>query len=250
VSVDKTAPVHDAGTEDFKRMIDTLLAQFGSHEETILSFLRSAYDGGAEVAPFDARRAWHGIEGLAHRYYVREWVKREARSSADREARFREIGGTLGRAREMIDEATSAPDLADDLIWAWWEGTSEFSEARGAFVDLLYIEREFEKVLESLATLTAGAIRAADRVHKGRGRPRGTSVLPQDYIIGLASVYRNSTGSKPGAGQGPFAWFVSAFCSAIGRQVITDATVIDAIKDARSHLLQNPSGWGPSPFDE
>jgi hypothetical protein len=202
---DKSAPVHDAGTEDFKTMIETLLVQFGSHKETLLSFLRNTSDGDAKAAPLDADRAWFGIEGLAHRYYVQEWVKREARSNADRETRCREIGETLGRAREMIDEAMSVPDLANDLIWAWWEGTSEFSEAAGAFVDLLYIEREFEKVLESLAALTAGAIQAADGAHKGRGRPHGTSVLPRDYILGLASVYRNSTGSKPGAGQGQIA---------------------------------------------
>jgi hypothetical protein len=105
-------------------------------------------------------------------------------------------------------------------------------------------------VVEGLAALEAGAVRAADETHKGRGRPRGTSVLPPGCLIALASVYRSSTGSKPGAGDGPFAKFVLEFLTALGRRNIEYESVIAAIKDARTRSLQNPTGWAPSPFDE
>lgn len=241
--------VEDAGTEAFKATIEKLLRQFSSHKETLLSLLRNAHDGDAITESFDAETPWFSIEGLARLYYAREWVKRETMSNADREARHRKIAETLRHAREMIEGAMNTPNLANDLVWAWWEGTSEYREAAGRFVDLLYIEREFEKALEGLAALAVGALRAADGAHKGRGRPRGTSSLPPDFINALAGVYRSSTGSKPGAGDGPFARFVLAFRGAIGRHAEMD-TVIDAIKDARTYSLQHPSGWGPSPFDD
>ena len=188
---------------------------------------------------------------MAHFYYAQEWVKREALSNAEREARCRKIAKILGRAHNTIDDAMKLPDssLANDLISGWWEGTSEYAEAAGGWVDLLYIRREFDKALESLTALQAGAVRAADAAHKGRGRPLGKSVLPPDYIYSLAAVYRRHTGSKPGAGDGPFARFLLAFLSAIGhRHNLTDCSVIEAIKDVRTHSLQNPTSL-PSPFD-
>jgi hypothetical protein len=62
-------------------------------------------------------------------------------------------------------------------------------------------------------------------------------------------LYRDTTGSKPGAGDGPFAKFVMKFLNALGRNIEYES-VIDAIKDARTRSLQNSIGWAPSPFDE
>jgi hypothetical protein len=241
------APIHDVGTESFKRIIESSLAQFDSHKEKLIEILRKAH-GAAKPTPFNADLAWSRIQGLAHQYYAREQVKRWGMSAADREARCRKIAEALGRARGMIDKAIDTPALANDLICGWWEGTSEFSDAAGGFVDSLHIQHEFEKALESLTALHTGAVRAASGAHKGRGRPRGSAVLPPDYIDALALVYRNSTGSKPGAGDGPFAKFVQRFLSAMGRRV-TKAHVIDTIKGVRKHSLKNPASE-PSPFDD
>jgi hypothetical protein len=241
--------VEDTGAEASKAKIEELLERFGRHKETLLSLLRDAYNSHATTEAFDAEMSWGSVEGLARLYYARDRVKQEATSNADREARYRKIAETLMHAREMIEGAINTPDLANDLVSAWWEGTTEYQEAAGRFVDLLYIEREFEKALDELAALATGAARAADGAHKGRGRPRGTSALSADFIYALAGVYRSSTGSKPGAGKGPFARFVLAFRTAIGRHAEMDA-VIDAIKEARTYSLQHPSGWGSSPFDD
>jgi hypothetical protein len=76
--------------------------------------------------------------------------------------------------------------------------------------------------------------------------------MPRDYIEALAAVYRDKTGSKPGAGNGPFAKFVMEFLTALGRRNIEYETVIKAIKDARRWTLKRPAAtkWGASPFDE
>jgi hypothetical protein len=249
MSVDKP---NDDGVEAFKATIDKFLVQFGSHKETLLSLLRDAQNGDSTADPFDAERAWHNIELLARLFHAQDLEKQKAMSNAEREARFRKIAEILGRARDLIDDAMNAPDLAlaNDLVSGWWEGTSEYAEAAGRWADLLYIQSEFKKTLENLAALQSGAVRAADGAHKGRGRPRGGLVLTPNHIYSLADVYRSSTGSKPRAGEGPFARFVLAFLSAIERgHIVTDAHVIALIKGSRTYSLQSP-GSEPSPFDD
>jgi hypothetical protein len=170
--------------------------------------------------------------------------------AADRKARYRDIADALGQARSMIEDAMRSPDLADDLIWSWWQGTTEYADAAGRFVDLLYVEREFEKVVKGLAALEAAAARATEETQRGPGRPRGTSVLSPKYVYLLAALYRDRTGSKPGAGLGPFARLVGAYLTAIGQGLVSEATVVDSIKDVRAQALRNPSKWGPAPFED
>lgn len=253
---------YDAETKALLVAIETGLAEFGRHKDALLAILRDGYErglksapvdtDGAKSMPFDADRAWRlHLEGLAHQYFHREWVKQEVTKPAVRQAQLREIARVLERARDMISEVTQS-DVGNDLISGWWEGTSEYAEAEGRFVDLLYIQREFEKVVISLSALETAATRAADGVSTRRGRPKGTAIMPQDYIEALAAVYRNTTGSRPGAGDGPFAKFVMEFLTALGRHNIQYESVIDAIKDARRWALKRPAAtkWGPSPFDE
>ena len=49
-------------------------------------------------------------------------------------------------------------------------------------------------------------------------RAKGTAILPRDDIGNLAALYRDSTGSIPGAGDGPFAKFVMEVLTAQGRR--------------------------------
>jgi hypothetical protein len=117
---------------------------------------------------------------------------------------------------------------------------------------LVRLDHEFEKVIASLAALETAARRAADEVLKARGRPRGSAFLSRGFIEGLAGVYQNSTGSKPGAGDGPFARFVYEFLIAIGRDNIEYESLVDAIKDTRARVRTRPAAAksGPSPFDD
>jgi len=107
-------------------------------------------------------------------------------------------------------------------------------------------------VIVSLAALETAACRAADEVPKARGRPKGSAFLSRGFIEGLAGVYQNSTGSKPGAGDGPFARFVYGFLTALGRGNIEYDSVVDAIKDTRDRARMRPAStkWGSSPFDD
>ena len=65
-------------------------------------------------------------------------------------------------------------------------------------------------------------------------------------------MYRETTYTKPGAGDRPFAKFVREFLIALGRGNIEYESLIDAIKDARRWALKRPAStkWSPSPFEE
>jgi hypothetical protein len=244
-------PVPATGTEAIKPAIEAALTAFDRHQEALLTILRNDYEAGLRAEPFDANRSWRGVTSLAGTYFWRARVKQQVMSAAELVARLHELEKAFGMARAMADKAMQ-DDVGGALCSSWWEGTSENAEAEGRFVDLLYIEREFKKVVTSLAALETAAIRAADDVPTRRGRPKGTAILPRDYIEALAAVYRDTTGAKPGAGDGPFAKFVMEFLTALGRRNIEYESVIDAIKDARTWSLMRATAnkSGPSPFDE
>ena len=119
------------------------------------------------------------------------------------------------------------------------------NEGQSDFVDLHF----FEKTGALLAALEAVALRAADEVVTKRGRPKGTAILPSDFIATLAFIYRESTQSKPGAGEGPFARLCVAFLAALGRRDITDESVFEGIKDTRV-WAQNSKWSSGSLFDD
>jgi hypothetical protein len=238
----------------FKAEVESNLNRLSGHKKQLLSLLSDSYDRGTKAEPFDADKSWSRIETTAYQYFARQILKQTVTSGADRGARYRVISDTARKAISMIDEARRYPDLGNDLIKAWLEGTKELSDATDQFGDRLYIElefyRKFDKALESLTELEAAANQAAaNEVHKGRGRPKGTSDLPWNYIYALAEDYRKSTGLKPGAGEGPFARFVRAFLTAIGQDEKSEDYVIDVIKDARIEARKNPRKSKPSPFD-
>jgi hypothetical protein len=238
--------VPDGRTDAVKAVIEVDLAAFDRHQEALLTILRNDYERGPRAEPFDANRSWRGLISLAGTYLREGRAKNELMPAAAQVARLRELEKIFGKARVMADKAMQ-DDVGSALCTSWWEGTSECTEAGGQFVDLLDIDREFE--VATLAALETAAIRAASNVRTGRGRAKGTAILPRGYIEALAVGYRDWTGLKPGAGVGPFARFVCKFLAALGRNIGYES-VIDAIKDARTRSLQNPSGWAPSPFDE
>jgi hypothetical protein len=249
--VEYNEPVPDPKTDDVKAAIEVGLKAFDRHQEALLTILRNDYERGTRAEPFDADRPWHSLTFLARAYFWRARIKQEVMPAAKLVARLRELEKAFCKARAMADKAMQ-DDVGDALCSSWWEGTSEYAEAEGRFVDLLYIQREFEKVVTSLAVLETAAKRAADDVPTRAQRPKGTAILPRDYIETLAAVYRDATGSKPGAGNGPFARFIWEFLTALGRCNIEYESVIDAIKDARTWSLKHAAAnkWGPSPFDE
>jgi hypothetical protein len=231
---------------DYEARDDARLAEFGKHKKALLDMLREVCERGPKSKPLDADKAWRSLTGLARSHFGR--VEQATMPAADRIERLRDIAKALGRARRLIDR-TMQNDVGDDLFSAWWEGAgNEHAKEDGSF-DPRYMECKFKNAVKVLAVLETAASLSADRVLRPkRGRP---AILPWDDIWNLAALYRGSTSSLPGAGDGPFAKFVKTVMTALGCHIEYES-VIEAIKDARQWALKHPVArkWGPSPFDE
>lgn len=245
----------DAAVAEVVKATEAGLAGFEQHKKGLLDELSNAYERGPKSKSFDAEKAWRSLTSLAQLLVVREPVKKGALKAADRQATLRQMAKALARAREAITD-TLQSDAANDLISTWWDAkplpkhlgfwhAPELTDliARRDFIDL----NVFQKTGELLAALETISLRAADEVPTRRGRPKGTSNLPQDFIATLAITYRQSTGLKPGAGEGPFARFVWQFLTAMGRRYQLES-VIDDIMATRT--LAQKCKWRSSPFDD
>jgi hypothetical protein len=232
----------DDRMEPFKAEIGAKLAGFGDHRQQLLRHMRDAYDLGPKVEPFDEVKSWFWIETTAYQYFARQIFKRTV---SDREARYRVISKAALRARDTLEKAGLA-DHAGNELKSWLEGTKEFTEATEQYERLLYIEVEFgcivDNAAESLTELEMAANQLADEFHKGPGRPKGTSVLPWNYLRALEEDYRMSTGLEPKMGVGPFSEFVEEFLTAIGRDDDKSPHydyVVEARKYARKQARKN-----------
>jgi hypothetical protein len=159
--------VPDGRTDAVKAAIEVGLTAFDRHQEALLTILRNDYERGPRAEPFDANRSWRGLTSLAGTYLWEGRAKKELMPAAEQVARLRELEKIFGKARVMADKAMQ-DDVGAALCTSWWEGTSEYAEAGGRFVDLLYIDREFEPVVASLAALETAAIRAATEARSRR----------------------------------------------------------------------------------
>ncbi len=261
LQIPETLP--DARTDEGRAAIKAGSVKFDQrkNKEALLAILRRVYGRGPKSEPFDADKSWRYLVALAQFYLWEATTKQETVSGATRVKQLNRLVMALGRARAMVDQ-----EMRDDFgcaLWsAWWDGPEYTPD--GPLIELG--EREFKKLVASLATLETAAMRAwrhaDDEVATRSGRPKGTAILSWRFIERLASVYRDRTGEKPGAGDGPFAQFVCEFLTGLGRYndeegkgkrmsgKITQGGVVDAIKDARAWTLKRPTTWGPSPFGE
>jgi hypothetical protein len=172
-------------------------------------------------------------------------------AAAARKAHLSKLATALKQSRTLVEAMHD--DVGNDLFSAWCEGTDEplVSLVRnddGSLATVRLPEERFKKAVAGLAALETAALRAAGEAHdkrEGRGRPKGTAVLPTGYIEVLATRYRESTGAKPGVGSGPFVRFVCAFLAAVGRANISEDYVVELAQKARSWALNHPSGHSP-----
>jgi hypothetical protein len=244
-------PIPDAEIKELKAEIDAGLAAFEQHKISLLEHVQNVYQRGPKSEPFDAEKSWQDLTCLAGLYFWRARVKQDTVPAAHRVERLRDLARTLRRARRQAEMAMR-DDVGDDLFSAWCDANVRSDIDPTPPLTLVRLDHEFEKVIASLAALETAARRAADEVPQARGRPKGSAVLSRGFIEGLAEVYRNSTGSKPGAGDGPFARFVYEFLTAIGRGKIEYESLVDAIKDTKARVRTRPAAAkpGPSPFDD
>ena len=160
--------------------------------------LRDAYNLGPKAEPFDEAKS---IETTAYQYFALQILKRTA---TDHEARYRQISDAAQWAKNTVNKARWA-DHGKNLLKAWLEGTKEFGETTEQYSDLLYTGVEFGRIFDEatkgLTKLEVAASKLAEEFHKRPGRPKGTAILPWNFIHALAGDYRNSTGKRPGAGE-------------------------------------------------
>jgi hypothetical protein len=226
--------------------IATKLAAFNQHKKTLLDELRNGGKPGLKSDPFDAAKSWGDLIRLAQLFFWGEITKQETMPVADLVKRLRQLARALGRAHSLANRAMQ-DDVGVELFRRRF-AEKNISPASALLIDedessvATRIAGEIKEVVAGIATLETAALAAAatNDVPKKAGRP---ALLPRDCIQGLGRVYRNSTGSKPGLGDGPFARFVLEFLTAVGRPNFEYDSVIDAIKDAHSR-------WKPSAFDK
>jgi hypothetical protein len=228
----------------FIRAIDASTDAFGRHKPALLNHLQQGYERGPKSKPFDAEKSWRGLDRIAWMYFWHEGERRRTAPAADRVRRLRQLAKALGRARRLVEKATQ-DDVGNDLFSAWCDANVRYDIDPTPPLTLVRIDDEFEKVIASLPALEIAALRAADEITKKDGRPRGTALLRWDFVEVLAKIYRNSTESKPGAGDGPFARFVYEFITALGRRNVEYPSIVDAIKDTRNQVRMRSS-----PFDD
>jgi hypothetical protein len=207
--------------------IDASLAEFEQqHKTALLGHLQKAYERGPKSNPFDAEKSWERFARLAWMYFWRARVNQTIVPTGERRTRLRALATALGRPRRMAARAVK-DSVGDDLFSAWWELQVHLDPTE--LLTLSRARHEFNMVVQSLVALEKAALQAVDEVPKRRGR---TAFLSWDFIGLLAEEYQNNTGSKPGAGDGPFAEFVHAFATALGCSKVEYDSVVDAIKDA------------------
>ncbi len=215
---------------------DALSAQLSKHKVAILSSLRVP-----NARPINEDEAWKAILSVA-RLYARDPPPHKAMSVEER-AKSRLIAQALGKARTEIDEALELPNLANMLVGSWEERTE--SDERLPYP---FRQTDFWLMMDGLSALEAMAIQVAKDANRKRGRPEGTAILPSEIILRLAGVYQGCTGLEPGAGSGPFARFVSTFLAAMGRGVIGEASLVDAIKQTRREFKLGFRPWNKPLF--
>jgi hypothetical protein len=233
------------GKKTIQEMVASDLVEFDPHRGDLLAILITVRKRGLGPAAFDEEQLWRDLARLAEWYFLRE--RKKTIPNAVRAKLLRQLAKALGRACTVFKE----DGVVDDLVRSIYEAANgPLTPGAIPKIEPSAVSHSLDvtnKSIEGLLILENAARIAAANVHRRDGRPKGTSVLPPEYIVRLAMLFRSSTGTRPGAGEGPFARFVSAFLDAVGR-TIADSAVIDAIKNARAQSLQQPSGWPASPF--
>lgn len=188
-------------------------------------------------------RRWSNLCGLATEIKKLTW--------SNRSLPLDKIATALKRAG--CSEDRSSKDIIANLSSASFAGTKitpEFVLAMGEPV-LGSIASELANRFNSLVALERMARRAASDMRVKPGKPKGPSVLPPwDAIVGLARIYRRSTGSKPGAGRGPLSRFAYRLFVALDHRSVKEKSLVEAIKRARirARIYAGRNGTS-SPFE-
>ena len=247
--VSRFGPAVFQNRADARAPIAKQLADFEEHKNTLLNALQKERKADLNSEPFDADKSWDDIALIARLYFWGKSMERNALPTSERIKRLHQLAKALRRADGLTQRAMR-DGIGDELYRAWFAlnieplsiiEIDEIDKGDGSSMVTL-IADDIKGMVGSLARLkelSDKAATAADVLSK-TGRP---TLLPRDCIQGLARVYRNSTGSKPGRGDGPFAEFAYKFMTAVGQTGFDYGSLPGAIQDAHQKFK-------PSWFDE
>jgi hypothetical protein len=229
---------------DPRPLIRSRLAGFESHKRTLLEVLANGRKRDARKASFDAEGPWQGLMRTAEFYF---WDQEMDENTPPNDLRMKKLAALeqrLKRARTLLSQNDVVVDLMRAIFQARSNQTSHTTS--GAASQIL---NELNEAAAHLRMLEIAASRAGANAKKKGGRPKNSSTIPSGYIIRLAELYRLATSRIPGAGDGPFASFVTAFLDAVGRTIAPDS-VIGLIKRARKEAPRvAQSNGAKSPFE-
>jgi hypothetical protein len=231
-----------AANPAFRGRFATELNSFSRHKQKLLDDLTEGHRRGPKHSPFDKAKSWNDLLNVARFYFSGvEAAKKEltARTYFKRLTRFADH---IGHARALVPGGACG-DIGSYITWMW----SREAQKRGSSPTLA----AFDHYFAILSQLERAARKAANRERPKPGRPRGPSNLPSlEIIIGLAAAYRRCTGSKPGAGRGPFSKFAMKCLIALGYAGLKEGSLVDAIKRAkhRARIMAGHSSKA-SPFE-
>jgi hypothetical protein len=229
-------------------LIRRRLAAFESHRQTLLEILANSRKRRAQESVFDAESCWKDLMRGAEFYF---WEQRMRENTPPNDLRVKNLAALerqLSAARTLLNQN----DVAFDLMRAIFQARdNDGSQTTRGDISLAssQILKELNVAAVHLRKLEIAASKAAANAKRKGGRPKNSSAISSDYIIGLARCYRLATNKVPGAGEGPFASFVGAFLDAVGRS-IAPSSVIGLIRQARKEApLLHRGGGLKSPFE-
>jgi hypothetical protein len=220
-----------------RALIQRSLAKFDKNKEKLLQRLIDGRKRGAGTIIYDTTGSWAILRRVAEGYVLHEQTRLSATSNAQTKNRLDQLKKNLGAARELLVKK----DVYFDLVKAIFHARHKQEPKNVLKADPRAANKivdELDEGLERVRKLEMAASAAAANTLSKPGRPNsGSTILPSDYIVNLARLYRGATGRVPGAGEGPFGFFLIEFLNAIGRGNLGSRSVFNLIIRARKTSL-------------
>jgi hypothetical protein len=194
-----------------RALIQSSLARFDKNKEKLLQTLIDGRKRGAGKAIFDTTESWEILRRMAEGYLVFEQMRENATSNAQMAKDFTNLKRKLSDASALLMKK----DVFFGLMRPIFDARYTQAPLAVLKADPLVgskILNELTETARHVRKLEMAASRAAANARSKPGRPNsGSTILPSDYIVGLARLYRGATGRVPGAGEGPFGFFLVEF---------------------------------------
>jgi hypothetical protein len=201
-----------------RALIQSSLARFDKNKEKLLQTLIDGRKRGAGNTIYDTTESWEILRRIAEGYLLGKQMRESAPSNALREKDLNTLKQSLIVARALLVKK----DVYCDLVKAIFHARHKQESKNVLKADPCAANKivdELDEGLERVQKLEMAASAAAANARSKPGRPNsGSTILPSDYIVHLARLYRGATGRIPGAGEGPFGFFLVEFLNAVGRR--------------------------------